>query len=150
MNLTERLKTFLEAKSFTINQIGNKVNRTFNYIYDVYMIRSWDPDVPGALYIAVRTFNGGYFYTAQFQVHGEAADIYFNVYGKKGRTIRINPVPDGSDTIEPCHIMTDWNVCNMSTTLKYLLKGLVGNPIWYTDYDGDIYSTLINEEDTMI
>lgn len=146
MNISEKILNFLEAQSFSVNQIGNKIDKTYDYSYDVYWIQSWDPDAPGSLYLAVREFNGGYFYTAQFQVHGEAADIYFNAYGKTGRTIRINPVPDGSDSIEPCHIMTDWNVSRMSTTLRYLLKGIVGNPIWYTDYDGDIYSTLTDAE----
>ena len=151
MNFTERLKTFLEANSFSITPFGRKKDKAWGNTYDVYLIQSWDPDAKGNLYLAVRSEAGAYYYTAEFQVAGEAADLYFGAYSKIGRTIRINPLADPlSDTAAPSHFMPDWSIGNMSNTLKYLLRGLLGTAIIYANYDGDIYSALIDEESTIV
>ena len=147
MNFTERLKTFLEANSFSVTPFGRKEDKAWGNTYDVYLIQSWDPDAKGNLYLAVRSEAGAYCYTAEFHVAGEAADLYFGAYSKIGRTIRINPLADPlSGTATPCHFMPDWSVGNMSDTLKYLLRGLLGTAIIYANYDGDIYSALADAE----
>lgn len=147
MNFTEKLKTFLEAKSFSVTPFGRKEDKAEDSIYDVYLIQSWDPDAKGSLYLAVRSETGAYYYTAEFQVESEAANLYFGAFSKTGRTIRVNPLADPlSDTAIPCYVMSDWLINKMSPTLNYLLKGLLGISIIYANYDGDIYHALTDTE----